>query len=195
MRLMALKCPACGAPLDGAAKGRVVVCAYCDTRIVLDDNLAASSGVLDGDATTSRDDDRSMAEYARVACEEFLRTYGSKHFKQTGEVIVGLGIDDVEEEIYLIHDDTIFKSGKNGFAITDYGLYCRDLGDDAPTYMSWDDFADLPDVRIDGSYIRGGTTCLVYYTDGDEMVENLRNLYADLQKYARKPEAGVTKVG
>jgi topoisomerase-4 subunit B len=49
--------------------------------------------------------------------------------------------------VSFIHDDTLFKSGKNGFAITERGIYCRPMGE-AALFYTWDKFSNLPKPEL-----------------------------------------------
>lgn len=44
-----------------------------------------------------------------------------------------------EDEIFLAHDNTLFHSGKDGFALCTSGIYCADIMKER-SYMSWETF-------------------------------------------------------
>lgn len=46
-----------------------------------------------------------------------------------------------EEILYLAHDDTLFKSGKNGTVLTSRGIYSRDIGETIH-FTDWKTFAE-----------------------------------------------------
>ncbi|MBR4208086.1 MAG: zinc ribbon domain-containing protein [Lachnospiraceae bacterium] len=107
----------------------------------------------------------------KTICEEFLKQISEEQgdFEVTDKLRRGLGIAD-SETIYLGHDDTVFKTGKNGFAITNKAFYCRtilgkteitlihDLKDTAE--IKWDE--DTPTtICINGKAI-------VYYTGANK---------------------------
>ena len=56
-------------------------------------------------------------------CNTFYMTHDKYHYQVSNALKAGLGIGD--EKIYLAHDDTLLGTGKNGFAITESGFYCR----------------------------------------------------------------------
>src|SRR5699024_6886712 len=58
------------------------------------------------------------------ACDSLIYNQG-KRFVARYNLIDSLGI--LYEDVYLGYDSTIFNSGKNGFAITEKGIYCREM--------------------------------------------------------------------
>jgi len=185
VQLLDLKCPSCGAVIDQRITNRVITCGYCGSRFALDDDEAklfiesADDGYYeDEDGGASSD----MAAFAAEACEEFLENFDSgDRFKSTSKILDGLGVGD--EDVFLIHDDTLFKSGKNGFAISEEGLYVRDLGEDALFY-DWDTFADLDEPEADNGYIKCGDDIVCYFTCDDDVLKALKRLYRKLYKHA-----------
>jgi len=107
------------------------------------------------------------------------------NFKSSRKVVNGLGVGD--EDVYLIHDDTMFKSGKNGFAITGSGIYCREMGGREAVFTSWADFAKRGEPKLDGCYIRQGDKPVSYFTDDNDVLEHaLIDLYQRLYEHARR---------
>ena len=151
--MITTNCPACGGIYNGRLTSRFITCEYCDTRYALGRKELEALGFVDEDGDGYDDydscpaDDRRgsqvssvpLPEFAREACEKFLKGVDNSYFKSTNKILRGLGIEG--EDVYLIHDDTIFGSGKNGFAITQRGLYCRDFGEPTAHFVSWEDFA------------------------------------------------------
>ena len=92
------------------------------------------------------------------------------------------------DDVYLIHDDTMFKSGKNGFAITHSGMYCREFGDRTAHFVSWKDLACGEKPELDEySYIRQNGVSLCYFSDDDDLLEGkIFKLYQRLYNHARK---------
>lgn len=64
------------------------------------------------------------------------------------------------EEVYLEHDDTVFKSGKNGFAITEKGIYHRGMFESYTSFIPYEDLA-----KGKGLYEEGGN----FYMDGERI--------------------------
>lgn len=125
-------------------------------------------------------------------CERFLEEIGedANSFRCSPKLNKGLGIP-ADATVYLAHDDTLFKSGKNGFAITDRGIYCRDLMEDT-VFTSLEELKAVQGLQWgnDGhSLICADEKALVYYTDGNEDVENrLMQLLEDIILLLSKEE-------
>ena len=196
MKAIAINCPMCGGRYNGQVTGKFLTCEYCDSRFALDDEELAALGFggrdedeYDDDIDYDADEEYAgmdLLDIVSAECEDLLCRVDRSNFNTSRKIENGLGIDS-DEEIYLIHDDTLFKSGKNGFAITSAGLYCREMGDGSAHFMDWEDFAHTRyAAQIDDSYIRVDGTSIAYYTDGDDDKEQLENLYQRLQYFVAK---------
>ena len=186
MKLMSMQCPSCGGVIDSAIKSRIVVCEYCGSRFVLDGDGA--NDFVESIAASFEEEDTSsasMPQFAEEACKEYLCSADADHFESSRKILKGLGIDS-DERVFLIHDDTMFKSGKNGFAITEHGLYCRDMGEPNTVFTSWSDLARFDQLELDGCHIQYRDRLLCYFTDDNDMLEPLYNLYKKLHRHARK---------
>ena len=146
MKSIVVNCPMCGGRYSGNITSRFLTCEYCDSRFALDDEEAEALGL--GGRHEQEDDDvdydadeeyagMDLLEIVDAECEDLLCRVDRDNFETSRKIERGLGID-ADEEIYLIHDDTIFKSGKNGFAITSAGLYCREMGDRSEVHVFLD---------------------------------------------------------
>ena len=182
MKLVDMRCPACGGIIARNSKGKMVTCEYCGSRYMLDDEEDEAFREEVAEDEYEEDSSLSMAEYAEQACADFLASFDNGSFKETRKIVRGLDVGD-GEDIYLIHDDTFMKSGKNGFAITDRGLYCRELAEEA-TFTDWHAFARLDDPCLDGSYVRCASKSVCYFTDDSDMMPELLNLYRKLHRHA-----------
>jgi len=173
-----MKCPACGAPVKGQITSRIVVCEYCDTQFVLDADMA--DAVEDAEELDEYEEYYyqwdSMAHFAADACSEFLDEVGDDSFVVSNKIYDGLGIDE-DEEVYLIHDDSMLGRGKNGFAITEHGLLCREMGESSVMFFDWDTFAQYDQPYADGAYIAVNGVNICYYTDDSDLIPNLLGLY------------------
>ena len=56
------------------------------------------------------------------------------------------------DTIYLIHDDSWFKRGKNGFAVTDRGVYVKDIGE-AADFVPWEEFRKCKNIESKSCYV------------------------------------------
>ena len=195
MKPIVVNCPMCGGRYSGSITSRFLTCEYCDSRFALDDEEMEALG-LGGrheeecdDADNEADEEYAgmdLLQIVEAECEDLLYRVDKDEFETSTKIERGLGIG-AGEEIYLIHDDTIFGSGKNGFAITSAGLYCREMGDREAHFMSWEDFAHTRySATIDDSYVRVDGTSVAYYTRGSDGKESLENLYQRLQYFTAK---------
>ena len=187
MELLNIVCPSCGAPVTHRINSRRVTCAYCAAQFILGGEGADS--FVETAAETWEDEELrslSMPKFAAQVCEEFLERTGQNDFKDTPKVREGLGIRD-GDTVYLIHDDTMFKSGKNGFAITNRGVYCRGLYE-AADFLDWDSFAKLEEPKKEsGGYITCGSRKVGYYTGNNDVQSDLLTLYQRLHRHAGNP--------
>ena len=183
MKLIDTKCPACGGAIAPSSSGNMVVCEYCGSRFILDDE-EASAFQEDVGYSDYVESSLSMADYAAEACEDFLASVDNDSFRETPKILKGLGVGS-GENVYLIHDDTFMKSGKNGFAITECGLYCREMGEQA-TFTDWATYAGLEEPDLDGSYIRCDDASVCYFTDDSDLMPELLVLYRKLYRHAMR---------
>jgi transcription elongation factor Elf1 len=186
MQLLDLKCPSCGAVIDQRITSRIVTCQYCGSRFALEGDEAEAFIERGNDHPDEeeRGSSSSMADYAAEVCKEFLESFDNgDRFKSSSKILDGLGVGG--EDVYLIHDDTLFKSGKNGFAITENGLYVRDLGGKALFY-DWATFAGLDEPEADNGYIKCDDDIICYFTCDNNVMPALQRLYRKLHKHAEK---------
>lgn len=195
MKVIIPNCPACGGKYEGSIKRGILTCEYCGAKFALDaDELEALglAGEVGADEYDGEDEEeyyedlQSVEDFAREACDDFLSTItDDDDFKCTDKILNGLSIGD-DDEVFLIHDDTLFKSGKNGFAITDYGFYCRDMGEGEAHFLYWSEFADSSKPEISDSNIVVDGLTIAYYTGNGDVRDRLCSLYRKLRKHARK---------
>ena len=185
MQLLNMRCPSCGASVAHRLGGRIVTCEYCGSRIVLEgENL---DEFLKDMAESVEEDEfsgLSMPRFAEQVCREFLDNTDHRNtFKDTPKIRRGLEVKD-GETVYLIHDDTMLNNGKNGFAVTNRGIYCRSFGGDAD-FIDWETFAKLEAPKESDSYIACGKRNVCYYTDSrDVRSEQLMPLFQRLYRHA-----------
>ena len=197
MQMFTAKCPACDGVYDGRITSRYVTCEYCGTRFALTKDELEALGFVDADGDGFDDNDvptaasadmdessASMPEFAREACQAFLNGTDKSRFTSSDKILRGLGIK-AGDDVYLIHDDTMFKSGKNGFAITDEGFLCREFGDRSSHLLTWESFAREKMPVIEDSYIRQDGVSICYFSDSDTVKKKLLELYVKLWRHAR----------
>ena len=183
MQLKSLTCPACGAQISDIS-GRFVTCEYCDTRFVLGDLEAAAFSDEPAAEPVEEFDGSPIDVYASRICNEFVSGFGGDSFQSSPKILRGLGIDP-SDEVFLIHDDTIFKSGKNGFAVTSRGLYCREMDEKSARFFSWEDFAGKRMPELKGTCICCGVASVCYLTGDKELRAELVTLYERLWNHAK----------
>ena len=87
------------------------------------------------------------------------------------------------EEIYLAHDDTLLKSGKNGFALCGQGIYTRELWG-TPQFVSWEEFINA-EIEKNWTLVLPGRRVWVYQTN-TKPDKSINTLLPDLQAYLRQ---------
>lgn len=130
------------------------------------------------------------AEVAKRFCDSFLATHDSHYFQRSmsDKLKRGLGIPQIKDsEVYLAHDDTIFKTGKNGYAITKQGIYFRDMLKKAEC-LSYKELAEIDYIYRDFADDDG----LMIHADGyvipitipndDDVQKDLLNLFQNIAK-------------
>ena len=75
-----------------------------------------------------------------------------------------------EDKIYLLHDDTLLNTGKNGFAITDRGMYVRELME-KPQFMSWEDFRECTEIGRSGSSLKADKKSIIYMSGTESALQ------------------------
>ena len=188
MRLLDLRCPACGGIIGQEISSRVVTCEYCGSRFALDDDEARLFFDSPDDVPEEEPEWKRalpMVDYAAQVCADFLDGLDDDDdFHSSPKILRGLNVAD-GEEVFLIHDDTFLKSGKNGFAITNAGLYCRELSE-RPEFVTWASFAKMEEPVLDGCYIRCDDHAVCYFTDDNDVLPGLLDLYLKLYRHAKR---------
>ena len=184
MKLLNITCPSCGASVTDRVNSKRVTCAYCGSIFLVDGE--GDDSLLDAAEEALQDEapsDLSMPAYAAQVCEDFLAGTDQASFKDTPKVRAGLKIKD-GDSVLLIHDDTLFKSGKNGFAITRRGIYCRGMYEEAD-FLDWATFAKLDEpAEQSGGYISCGQRNVGYFTGNDDIQGELLTLFRKLHRHA-----------
>lgn len=144
--------------------------------------VEAINSIKDNDTDTNEEiiEDADVYESIQKTCEEFLMMYGDSKFDITYKLKEGLGIQ-YSNKIYLAHDDTLFKSGKNGFAITSDGIYCRNLMESYVNVVSYEKLAEADNIYWKDSNIYADGSCLAYFTGSDQEKDNLVELFLEIQ--------------
>ena len=125
-------------------------------------------------------------ERMRLLCEDFAAKYPKRYSTGISNVLkTGLGLTD--EKVYLSHDDTWLKSGKNGFAVTDRGFVCRNFSGN-PQALSFKDFKAVKEIspitsKLSDANILADEQPIVYVTGAsDTEKSDLNHLIQSIQK-------------
>ena len=88
--------------------------------------------------------------------------------------------------IYLIHDDTWRKNGQSGFALTEQGIYTKDLFKSAK-FISWKEFQGCGSINIfgDEELIAGGKCIALLSGDRSTLLE-LERMFISIHEYLNR---------
>ena len=77
-----------------------------------------------------------------------------------------------EEPVYILHDDSWFGRGKNGFAITEKGIYSCELLEHAK-FVPWEEFQDCTEIEGIKVKLKEKWSVLTYISVGAVRIEIL----------------------
>jgi len=121
----------------------------------------------------------------QTLCKNFIEKSSQKIYTVRQNLISGLDI--IGQTVYLGHDDTFMQSGKNGFAITDKELACRNLFEDVKK-ISYEALLKAKVLRSESTGIYADTIRLAYYTGlSDTTKAELLKLYQDIRRILLRP--------
>ena len=172
----AVACPDCGFPI-AEHFSKLAAEAQLENTPENNEPAEACGDIIDEAPAADVSEDAKMPGSISGLCELFLEKIGSDadSFQYTPKLKKGLGIPD-EDTVYLAHDDTLFKSGKNGFVFTDKGIYCKHLTG-STDFTSWDELAACSNFVPEEHFITANGKSIIYYTDSnDEVYYNIRHL-------------------
>lgn len=105
---------------------------------------------------------------------------GIYHMDSFDALCATLGIP-AGEVVYLCHDDSWFKRGKNGFALSERGIYTKPMGGDV-VFMTWKQFANgkltWEEKKLWECQLAG--VSVYCCTSGDQEQKTLLAFYQDL---------------
>lgn len=131
-------------------------------------------------------------EIIQKMCSEFLARVGTDEYKVTEKLLNTLGIPQ-SEKVLLAHDDSFSKSGKDGFVITEKGIYCREFLQRKTTFTTFSELQQNASQIAWGdklhTLIKIGNKTLTYYTS----VGNTKNQIMQLLKSIAKTEGGMVQ--
>lgn len=124
-----------------------------------------------------------MLNGIQIFCQSFMSMHDRSNYEASYNLKSFFGI--LDEDVYLGHDDTLFKSGKNGFAITEYGIYCREMFGSYTNYVSFEELGNVENIYINGSEIYADGQIIAYITASSDEKEDLKKLFEDIRTCAR----------
>ena len=115
-------------------------------------------------------------ESIKSLCELFIKEHDASQFDVSYKLKCGLGIQDCNK-IYLAHDDTLFKNGKNGFAITSDGIFCRVFLELYTRYIPFTKLSKVSDIYWKNADIHADDNIIGYYCYSDSVKDDLVDLF------------------
>lgn len=122
------------------------------------------------------------AESIKILCEAFVAMHDASKFELSYTLKQTLDIEYCNE-IYLAHDDTLFRSGKNGFAITSDGIYCRQFMESYTSYISFNELYNTSNIYWRDSNIYADRSVLAYYTGSNSDKDDLVELFTQIKLF------------
>jgi hypothetical protein len=86
----------------------------------------------------------------------------------------------MNEDIYIAHDDTLFKSGQNGFAITSCGISFRVMCESNVEYTTYEELLKVDRVYVNSSEIYADNHRLAYLTTSKDEMNRLKELFESI---------------
>ena len=113
-----------------------------------------------------------------LLCEQFLDSHKSNinYYIPSEKQLNIFGIH--HEKVFIAHDDTVFQNGKNGFVITEKGIYDRGMFESTTNYHSFKELSKGKNLHRDGGYFYVDGNRVAYMTGGDQ--EDLVDLLVDI---------------
>ena len=118
------------------------------------------------------------ASSIETLCVQFAIDNGSKYESMGMKEKMKKYFDIPDTEtIYLSHDDTMMSSGKDGFVITDKGLYCNKSFENELYFVPYSEFTEVPTLSWDSGYLYANDKLISYVTTDDEGKKAIEELY------------------
>lgn len=155
------------------------------SHAVSDEQITKVSPINECDETTDANIDNSIAQKTvEELCEDFLSCHDKTIFMIPDKMIPCFGIPN-GEKIYIAHDDTLLKTGKNGFIITERGIYCRGMSDKQTYFTSYTNLAKVATIIIKMGEILADDNKVAYYSGSNIDRQDLLNLLKNIQAISK----------
>lgn len=167
--------------------------AICQIVEESDENLEDKEAVLNNEKKEEcievpLSENIDFNEQIEYMCEELKKKlYKAREFEVTDNFKMTMGIAD--EKIYLGHDDSLFKNGKNGYVITNKGIFCREIWSNKTIFTSFTDLANTSNAIFekDGRYY-ADNNLIAYHVNPKnkniliDFLENIRKISREMNK-------------
>lgn len=132
---------------------------------------------------TENDTTRVPADSIEDLCKAFYETQDPYHYngmKMPEKMKKYFDIPE-DETVYLSHDATLFSSGKDGFVITNRGVYINKSFENKLYFVPFSDFNDTPTYTWDISELYANDILIAYASGLDDNEKAaLVNLFTDI---------------
>lgn len=126
-----------------------------------------------------------VIEQIHILCKRFLSSHDLHNYRVEQNLLIGLNIN-AQETVFLGHDDTMLRSGKNGFVITSTGIYCCDMFS-KPIFTSYTNLAKASSIYKKSTYIYADQRLLAYAginrQDIPDLLVLFQGIYTLLQQH------------
>lgn len=121
-------------------------------------------------------DDQSFEDRIRFICNEFLSCHEKSKFMTASKMIKYFGVPN-NEMILIAHDDTLVQNGKNGFIITEKGIYCRGMMEKDTSFTSYKNLTSDSKIYMQSNEIFADNHKLAYYCGNAKTKDELMSLF------------------
>lgn len=85
------------------------------------------------------------------------------------------------DKIYILHDTSLFRRGKSGFAVTDKGIYVKEPWQDTQV-VYWKDFKKYTKITRDGGAIIADGKAVAHFSGSKEVLLQLEVMFDAIHK-------------
>lgn len=120
-----------------------------------------------------------LEKRVELLCKQFLYSHLATidHYRPSEKQLNIFGIH--HEEVFIAHDDTVFQNGKNGFVITEKGIYDRGMFESVTSYHSFKELSKGKNLTGENEIYLDGVR-IAYMTTPRMDIEDLKDLLIDI---------------
>ena len=121
-------------------------------------------------------------------CSAFVWDNHEKFDYNDTKVILEFNLND--ENVYLTYDSTLFKNGRNGFAITSKGIYSRELLESSNNFISYKELLKITQFygRNNGIFSDKGDKIIHNIGFSEKEILDLLDLFYKIREYLENEE-------